>query len=249
MRSISAVSASTPCIRRSSSNAGDVSGSTHQPDSQHPQPAEPFSPYESVWRELPATLHPQLRDYCAGIPAGYHGFGHGNFERVGTPRRWLWPLIGLLGRPDVLFPGWYQDVAFTVINRPTRSPSGGAAIAASRIFHFAAGDRTMVDAITAEPLHGLVDYLGARRRLRATLRASVVDGAMHLDSTAVALRIGRRWLTLPRQLAPRVALIERFDDTAGVQRVALTLTAPLIGTVYEYAGSFSYEIREGDGSK
>ncbi|GAA3867006.1 DUF4166 domain-containing protein [Leifsonia kafniensis] len=220
------------------------------PGPQHPVPTERQSPYETIWRGLPDTLHPRLRDYCGVIPPGHHGSGHGSFDRVGTPRRWLWPLLWLFGRPDVLFPGWYQGVPFTVINRPTRSPRGAPAVAASRTFQFTTGDRTMIDAITAEPAPiGLVDYLGARRRLRATLRARVVDGAMHLDSTAVALRIGRRWLTLPHRLSPRVALIERFDDAEAVQRVPLTLTAPLIGTVYEYAGAFSYEIREGDGSE
>jgi hypothetical protein len=223
-----------------------MSGVSHQP-----VPAELRSPYETVWNGIPDTLHPRLRDYCGAIPPGHHGYGRGSFDRVGTPRLWLWPFLWVLGRPDVLFPGWYQNVPFTVINRPTRSSSGAVAVGASRTFHFPAGDRTMNDAITAESAAqtGLVDYLGAHRRLRATLEASVVDGAMHLDSTAVALRVWRRWLTLPRRLSPRVALIERFDDTARVQRVALTLTAPLIGTVYEYAGSFSYDIREGDGSE
>lgn len=84
--------------------------------------------------------------------------------------------------------------------------------------------------------------------MRASLEASVVDGSMHLDSTVVALRIGRRWLTLPQVLSPHVTLMERFDDVVGLQRVAMALTAPLIGTVYEYAGSFSYGLREGDGS-
>ncbi|GAB3122869.1 NAD dependent epimerase/dehydratase family enzyme [Leifsonia psychrotolerans] len=159
-----------------------------------------LSPYETAWGGLPDTLHPRLRRYFGAIPAGRHGFVTGVFERVGTPRRWLWPLLTLLGRPDVIFPGWHENVPFTVVNRPDAS-----AVLAERTFHFPDGDRTMVDAITAEATSpksgGLVDYLGSGRRLRASLRASVSQGALHLTSTGVGVRIGRRWLNLPPRLS------------------------------------------------
>jgi hypothetical protein len=94
---------------------------------------------------------------------------------------------------------------------------------------------------------GLVDHLGASRRFSAALAARVVDGALLLDSAAVTLRVGRINWRLPQFLAPRIALTERFDDATGQQSVSVTIDVPLLGRVYEYAGSFRYEIRQGEG--
>jgi Domain of unknown function (DUF4166) len=154
---------------------------------------------------------------------------------------------------------WERDVPFTVVNRPVAcahasscaDARGRAAVTASRRFRFRSGERTMVDAITATP-NGLVDHLGAGQRFEAALAASVVDGALNLESTSVTLRLGRLRsrrlrVVLPRFLAPRVHLTERFDDATGRQHVTLVIDAPVVGRVYEYAGSFHYEIRPGEG--
>jgi RPA family protein len=41
-------------------------------------------------------------------------------------------------------------------------------------------------------------------------------------------------------------LTERFDDAADAQHVSIQVAAPVIGTIYEYAGAFQYEIRQGE---
>ena len=79
--------------------------------------------------------------------------------------------------------------------------------------------------------------------------------------------LGRAW-SLPAVAAPRVirarklarrtprnagalplsgARVERFDDDADLQRVSLRLSAPLIGTLYRYEGSFRYRIEPDSG--
>jgi hypothetical protein len=104
----------------------------------------------------------------------------------------------------------------------------------------------MVDAITAEP-DGLVDHLGRHGRVSARLRAEVdADGpdagALRLVSTRVTFRALGREVRLPARIAPRVTLMERFDDEAALQRVSLVLSAPVLGTLYRYEGAFRYEI-------
>ncbi|HYI31831.1 MAG TPA: DUF4166 domain-containing protein [Glaciibacter sp.] len=192
------------------------------------------------------TLHPGLRSYFSAIPDGQHGYGTGIFSAVGTPRQWLLPFLRVLVPGDVMFAVWERNVPFTVVNRPAADDRGRIVVRGARRFHFSTGDRTMVDAITAEP-EGLVDHLGARRRFSAHLEARAVDGALLLDSAAVSLRVGRVRFRLPRPLAPRIALSERIDDTTGEQKVAVTIDLPILGRVYEYAGSFRYEIRQGEG--
>ncbi|MFJ3384541.1 MULTISPECIES: DUF4166 domain-containing protein [unclassified Curtobacterium] len=215
------------------------------------------SPYElSTTPDVVDRLHPRLRAYFGAIPPGHVGRGDGVFAVVGTPRRWLWPVLAVFARDAVMFPVWERDVPFTVENRPARVGRGAGtgqearvAVRAHRTFHFRTGDRTMVDAITAEP-DGLVDHLGRHGRVSALLDVAVPAtgpdaGALRLVSTRVSFHaLGREW-SLPARIAPRVTLVERFDDEADLQRVSLVLTAPIVGTLYRYEGAFRYEIAPG----
>ncbi|GGL02987.1 hypothetical protein JOE58_002972 [Curtobacterium luteum] len=209
------------------------------------------SPYElSTPADALARLHPRLRTYFGPVPVGHVGRGSGVFDVVGTPRRWLWPLLAWFARDAVMFPVCERNVPFTVENRPVRVGRGPGpgdfAVRAHRTFRFRFGDRTMVDAITAGP-DGLVDHLGRRGRVSARLRAEVPTdgpdaGALRLVSTHVAFRaLGREW-GLPAVTAPRVTLVERFDDDADLQRVSLVLAMPVLGTLYRYEGAFSYSV-------
>ncbi|MBO9042418.1 DUF4166 domain-containing protein [Curtobacterium flaccumfaciens] len=211
------------------------------------------SPYElSTPQDVLARLHPRLRTYFGEIRPGHVGRGEGVFDVVGTPRRWLWPVLAVFARDSVMFPVWERDVPFTVENRPAHVRRGRAgrearpAVRAHRTFRFRSGSRTMVDAITAEP-DGLVDHLGRHGRVSARLRAQVDGdgpdaGALRLVSTRVTFRALGREVRLPALIAPRVTLTERFDDEADLQRVSLVLSAPVLGTLYRYEGAFRYEI-------
>jgi hypothetical protein len=207
------------------------------------------SPYELVLGTELDALHPRLRAYFDGIPDGCTGVGSGVFERVGTPRLWLWPALWLLEREGVLFPVWSSRVPFTVRNHPVVDAAGNTAVLATREFRFAARrpwrtDREMTDAITAERGR-LVDHLGTQRRYAARLHAQVVDGELHLVSTRVSVRFGRFSIPLPASLAPVVRLVERFDEKTGLQHVSVVVEAPRLGRLYEYAGSFRYSVVNG----
>ncbi|MBT1673681.1 DUF4166 domain-containing protein [Curtobacterium flaccumfaciens] len=165
------------------------------------------SPYElSTPPDVLARLHPRLRTYFGPVPPGHVGRGEGVFDIVGTPRRWLWPVLAVFARDSVMFPVWERDVPFTVENRPTRVRRGSGvslearvAVRAHRTFRFRSGSRTMVDAITAEP-DGLVDQLGRHGRVSARLRTQVDGdgpdaGALRLVSTRVTFRALGRDLT------------------------------------------------------
>jgi len=202
----------------------------------------PLSPYEVALGGDLTALHPKLRAYFAAIPPGRHGVGRGSFDTVGTPRRWLWPVLAVLARDGVLFPVWQQDVPFLVVNRP-----GPARVDAVRRFDFGGGARDMVDAIGADA-DGLTDRLGRSGRLEARLDGRVVDGALHLTSSRLFLHHRGRRVPVPRWCAPLVHLTERFDDGDQRQHVRVTVTLPLVGTLYEYAGSFRYSIESGEPS-
>lgn len=184
------------------------------------------TPYE---RSLDLTgLDPQLANY---FTSGRPGRGEGVFDLVGSPRRWLWPVLWVLGRQGVVFPFW-GSAPFSVTNRPV-----DAALSATRIFHLPGGDRSMIDLMSVVD-GSLIDELGINRRYRARLAGRVVDGALQLSSTALTMRVGRAQLPLPA----RVIVTERWDAASNRQHVSVVITVPLLGRVYEYSGFFSYEV-------
>lgn len=198
------------------------------------------SPWQRVLGDEFDELHPRLRSYFDEIPRGSIGLGEGEFDAVGTPRPWLRTLFRLAVDSDVLFPVWEHNVSFKVTNTPAVD-AGRAAVKAKRTFRFGGGDRIMRDLIVGTPV-GVVDILGDRRRFRALFHSRVVDGGLVLSSTRVDLRIGRHHVAIPRWVSPRVHLSERFSDVDDRQHVSLTMHFPLVGRVYEYAGSFRYRI-------
>ena len=194
------------------------------------------SPWEIELGERFASLDPALHRYFSVIHNGYDGIGKGVFERVGTPRRWLWPLLWFLGLLRIAYPVWERDVPFEVRNSPpARDPVDGI-LDGLRIFTFATGRRVMFDQIRATE-RGLVDRF-ARGALEVLLTADVVEGHLELRSRGCVLRLGA--LRIPLPVAPRLHLIESHDGIR--QHVELTLDLPLIGRLYEYAGSFDYEV-------
>jgi hypothetical protein len=203
------------------------------------------SPYEEALGGLIDELHPRLRAYFSEIPSGSTGVGTGTFDTVGTPRLWLWPALVVLGAQGIAFAAWRRRVPFTVLNHPIVDAFGYPAILAHRLFRFRLRTRRMEDAITAERGR-LVDHLGFTRRLSVQLDASVTDGRLTLRSRRVSLRAGRIHLPLPRNITPSITLIESFDDSTDSQNVSVTVDLPRVGRVYEYSGSFSYEILAGE---
>ena len=194
------------------------------------------SPWQRAIGGLAESLDPGLREYFDAIPRGYVGRGVGVFDVVGTPRRWLWPVLRLLAADGVLAPTWSRNVPFSVENRPTE----WGTIQAIRHFSLPNGDFVMVDE-TGMTRQGLADRLGFRGSVVARLHARVVDGHLELRSTGASL------FGIPLgPFAPVLTLIERTAPSSalGRQHVSLTLDAPLIGRIYEYSGSFNYTVQE-----
>jgi hypothetical protein len=190
------------------------------------------SVYERAFGTILDDLHPRLRPY---FTTGVAGEGTGTFRVVGTPRRWLWPALWVLGKQGVVFPGLERDVPFTVRNIPA-----DGALSAVRRFHFVGGDRDMVDRMSV--IDGrLVDELGFHRRYRAELTANVIGGALMMRSRRMTLRIGRARIPIP---GPLVVLTERWDDEVDRQHVTVSIVAPVVGLIYEYEGYFDYRPEE-----
>ncbi|UNK71856.1 DUF4166 domain-containing protein [Microbacterium sp. H1-D42] len=197
----------------------------------------PQSPYLRALGGQRSQLHPALRTYFSAVPRGKVGIGEGVFEKVGTPRRWLWPVLRHLQRFGVVYAGWQQDVPFTIRNLGVASRS-----ISERTLHLSAGDWTMRDSVSAGSHGRVLDQLGEPVTLAVVFDVSVDGDALALRSRSVGLRVGRLRVRIPRLIAPVVRLRESAEKQAGRQRVSLTVDAPLLGRLYEYQGVFTYRL-------
>ncbi len=194
-----------------------------------------------------SALHPRLATYFDAIPLGSVGTGVGVFDVVGTPRRWLWPALWLLGRAGVLFPAWQRNVPFVVENRSRVDESGQPVVSALRRFRFPSGDRVMIDRMRIRNGR-LVDRIGTSGLIEAEFASTVENGGLVLRSRRVAIRLGGVRIPIPARVSPVVTLSERFDDHNDCQRVLVTIDAPMLGRLYEYGGSFRYVVEPIDES-
>lgn len=197
----------------------------------------PQSPYLRVLGEQRPRLHPALKTYFSPVPRGSVGVGEGVFERVGTRRRWLWPILRMLEGSGAVLSGWHEQVPFTIRNRTIASRAVSV-----RTLHLPGGDWVMRDAVSARPGGQVVDQIGEPTTLAVAFDVGVDEHALTLRSTAIGVLLAGVRVRVPRLIAPVVRLRESAEKQAGVQRVELTVDAPLIGRLYEYTGTFTFRI-------
>jgi hypothetical protein len=189
------------------------------------------SVYERVLGDAVDDLDAGLRTYFGELPPGSVGRGEGVYEVAGSRHRWLRPVLTWLAWRQVLFPEYGRGIPFTVENRGDRT--------AVRTFLFPRRTRVMVDAMSV--VDGVLhDRLGRRGGLEVALALSVVDGGLRMRS-------GRQWLRLGplRFRIPGLVRVELAETArAGTQHVDVRMTAPVLGEVFRYAGTFTYTLVE-----
>lgn len=163
--------------------------------------AVPQSPFARALGDRIRELHPRLRPYFQALPEGAVGIGEGVFRRVGTPRRWLWPLLRVLQRRGVVPACWESDVPFRVENRTIASRAIG-----ERTLQLSSGSWTMFDAAALSRHGSVVDELGEPALVAARFDLDVEAGALTMTSTAVGLRLPRMRLRITGPLAPVIRL-------------------------------------------
>ncbi|RWZ68187.1 DUF4166 domain-containing protein [Labedella populi] len=196
----------------------------------------PTSMYQRILGADYSALDPRLQRYFGPIPAGWVGSGAGVYRVAGSRRRFLRPVLALMAWRHVLFPELGHDVPFEVTNIPRRN--GG--LSAVRTFAFRGRTRIMEDAMIVR-CGRLYDRLGKRGGLGVTIRLSVVSGALHMTSTALAVHVGRARVPLPPLATMHLREhIEERDPSR--QHVDVRIDAPFLGEIFRYTGSFTYTI-------
>lgn len=204
------------------------------------------SVYRVLLGDQADRLQPQLSDYVDGAVRGEAGIGRGVYEFAGPTRAWLAPLFALIVRANALFGERGENVGLTVVNVPHADGRGRVCLSSTRSFAFPGVTRAMEDTMLAGRDGLLHDFLGRRRFLEVSLRLGVSsEGWLRMRSVGTWLWLGRLRVPVPRIFSARVDLTERWDSTTASQKVEVTLTHPVLGRVFEYRGSFTYEPRGG----
>lgn len=200
----------------------------------------PRTPYEAaLGAAASARLHPALRTYFSALRSDEVGIGEGVFQVIGARHRWIRWMLAPLSRRGVVFAGWRWDIPFRITNRLL--PDGR--LTATRELRLGeAHTWTMTDSVTVNSKGRVVDVLGRPPLVAASFTAAVTDGALTLRSHTVGVRVAGHTVRIPRAVSPIIRLRERFDESAGRQHVDITLTVPVLGTIYEYRGYFEYRV-------
>jgi hypothetical protein len=198
------------------------------------------SVYERVLGDRFGDLGPLLRRYFASPPGGV-GRGAGVYEIAGSQHRWLRPVLAWLAWRRVLFPELGRDIPFTVVN----TAHADGSLSARREFGFPRVTRVMEDtmSVVGGALH---DRLGRRGGLEVEFALDVIDGGLRMRSRRQWLHLGAARFRMPGLVRVTLAETAGAEAPGGgrgeTQRVDVRMTAPLLGEVFRYAGSFTYSV-------
>lgn len=212
--------------------------------SAHPHPSAGSVLVEALGDDV-GRLHPRVRRYVDGPGEGI-GVCEGVFDVAGSRFRGLLLLARPFVGPGLLVTRYGRSIPFRVVNRPD---AVRGELHAERIFRFPRGAQHFVDILRTGSVPGtLQNVLGKAGRVELRLRCGVSEeGHLRLHSERAWFRVGRWSLPLPGILGVRVEVEDGYDEEAGRQTVRVRARNPLLGTVLEYCGSFTYRTEGASG--
>ncbi|GAB6992203.1 DUF4166 domain-containing protein [Paenibacillus pini] len=195
--------------------------------------------YERLLGDEFNRLHPKLQTrYQLDRTREFRA--EGMMEEVSggsKPVRWLLKL-GVKFR--IFFSERGRDIPFTIRNRVTLDRTGREVVHWDRTFHFGVKQR-FFDAIMMLDDHEqeIIDLFGRPSLLGSTLSFHVDDeGAMHIASKKQWLPLMGLRVPLPTFLHGKAYIIESYDDQTDEFRIRVHVYNSLVGTLFEYKGSF-----------
>lgn len=191
------------------------------------------------WHEL----HPQIQERY-GIAAAEErtAVGTGEMSRL-TSNVVAFPALWLGTVDDFLFPEGGSDIPFRMTSDAFIDGDGREALFLNR--HFGTDPpRNFVDTLRWNPERDCITNLfGRTGHLAADLHSRVDDGTLVLELGKQWLRVGGRYLTVPRPLAVTGSVRDWYDDAAGEFNVAIDVQNPLVGRIFGCRGQFQNELR------
>jgi len=164
----------------------------------------------------------------------------GTMERVWRRGRWLWPFFWVASWSEMLFPESGADVPVTVDIRAAKERA--QCHVWRRDFRFPSGRRRRFTSRMEydERLRRVIEVIGAAGTLAIDWDMTFEPPSMlRLDAAGWVLRLGPWRLHLPEWLLGSGRAIETADlSRPGNIRIQFTVSHPLLGDVFGYAGEF-----------
>lgn len=185
-------------------------------------------------------LHPELLAQMR--VEATHDSAEGLFEVAGSKFGRLAGLASPVVGPGLLVTRFARDVPFRIETVSGRSHGGRATLDTIREFRFPGATQHVVDRLFATGRPGIVqNALGARGRVQMLEQCSVTgDGALRMNTRAVALRVGGHRIALRGILRIDVELVDGWDEAHRRRTIDMRATSPVLGTVLEYHGWYRY---------
>jgi hypothetical protein len=161
----------------------------------------------------------------------------GTMERVWRRGRWLWPLFWLASWSDLLFPETGRDVPVSLVIRAEQS---GRRHLWRREFRFPRRHRRFTSRMEYdERLGRVIEAVGPGLALALAWDIRFeAPSTLHLACAGWVLRLGPLRIRLPEWFLSSGQAVETVP-TANTIRIDFTVSHPLLGDVFGYAGTFT----------
>lgn len=160
-------------------------------------------------------------------------------ERIWHHPRWLGPFFYALAWADILFPETGENIPATMVIAAGREANNKQPYQTWRRTFAFATPRHFNAVMAYDPVqHQVVEWMGPANLLQITW--DVAYNPPHLiriTTRAVALRLNKWTLTLPRWASMTVRAIERAEAD-DIIHIDLTISHPWLGAIFGYEGSF-----------
>ena len=185
-------------------------------------------------------LHPKIQErFGFSSRDGVAAIGRGVMEEIRRPPSLTWPFLMLGLQRHIMFPEHGRDVPFRIENYAYVDNFGRETVTWNRRFEFEQTRCFDAQMVYSEERGRIVDYLGTHQHLAVDLDVRVTaDGGIGFRSGEQRFYEGFVGFRFPGAFTGFADVVERWDDEAGLYRIAVEVRNPVIGTIFGYRGRF-----------
>lgn len=191
-------------------------------------------------------LHPKIQErFGFASDDGVACIGRGTMDYVRNGGVHVYPFLFVGATHNTMFPEENTAVPFEVRNFAYEDQFGREVVTWLRTFQMPQERQFDAAMVYSEARDRIVDYLGTHHHLAVDIHLSVSDrDGLRLRTGDQRLYWFGHGMAFPLVLSARANVHEWYDDDAEQYRIEVKVRNPLVGLVFEYAGSFAVEWRD-----
>lgn len=193
-------------------------------------------------------LHPKIQErFGFTSDDGVACIGRGTMDYVRNGGFHVFPFLLVGATHNTMFPEENTAVPFEIRNYAYEDQYGREVVTWLRTFQMPRERQFDAAMVYSETRDRIVDYLGSHHHLAVDINLSVSDrDGLRLRTGDQRLYWFGHGVAFPLVLSARADVHEWYDDDAEQYRIEVEVRNPLVGRIFEYAGSFEVEWRDCD---